>query len=194
MIDLLQIASESAHHVVEAGAHAVTTADPLDAMLPGFKLEVGKLISQILSIVIIFGMLRLLAWKPILKILDDRRNKIADGLQYAEEMKTKLAEAERKQSEILKEASLEAKSIQEQAQKSAREFVEKTQVEAQRKAEELVSQTRESLTLERKQMLAEVKAHASELIATTTAAVLRRELDAGEQARYTERAVKELSN
>jgi F-type H+-transporting ATPase subunit b len=191
MIDLLQIASDTAYHASDAAAQG---AGPVDAIVTGFKLEVGKLISQIVSILVIFILLRLLAWNPILKILDERRDKIADGLQYAEEMKTKLAEAERKQSEILKEASMEAKTIQDDAQKSVREFVERTHTEAQRKAEELVAQTRESLTLERKQMLAEVKEHAAQLIATTAGTVLKRELDASEKSRFSESAVKELSS
>ena len=192
MTDLLKIASEVATHAVESGAHAAAASNPVEALATGFHVEVEKLISQIVSILIIFGAFRLLAWKPILQILDERRRKISDGLQYAEEMKSKLAESERKQAELLKEAALEAKRIQTEAQNSARALAEKSQADAQRKAEELVTSTRESLGLERKQMLAELKEHAAKLVATTTAKVLQRELNDSEKSRFTESAVSEL--
>ena len=48
--------------------------------------------------------LYVLAIKPVAKTLDERQQ-IADGLQYAEEMKTQLAEAERERAEKIKEAA-----------------------------------------------------------------------------------------
>lgn len=193
MINLLQISSEAVSHAVEAGSHAVASGNPIEKLASGFHIEVSTLIAQIVSFLLIFAALRYLAWGPILKILDERRTKIADGLQYAEEMKTKLADAERKQTETLKEAAMEAKQITVEAQSTAKEIIAKTQSEAQRKAEELVAQTRETLTLERKQMMTEVKEHAAHLVALTTAKVLSRELSDSEKASFTEKAVKELN-
>jgi len=193
MIDLLQIATEVAGHAVEHGAHAVAASNPVEKIASGFHIELKTLLAQIVSFLLIFAALYFGAWKKVLNVLDERRTKIADGLQYAEEMKTKLAEAERQQSETLKAAAVEAKEITAQAQKTAKEIVEKTQAEAQRKAEEMVAQTRENLSLERKQMLAEVKEHASKMIAITAARVLSKELDDGERAKFTDRALKELN-
>ena len=193
MIDLLQISTEVATHAIEAGGHAVAASNPVEQIAQGFHLELQTLLSQIVSLLLIFTALYFLAWKKVLIVLEERRNKIADGLQYAEEMKTKLAEAERKQSETLKEAAAEAKEITAQAQKTAKEIVEKTQAEAHRKAEELVAQTRENLSLERKQMLAEVKEHASKMVAITAAKVLSKELNETDRVKFTESAVQELN-
>lgn len=193
MIDLLQISSEAVPHIVEAGAHAVASANPIETIATGFHVEVSRLIAQIVALLIVFGLLRWKAWGPITKILDERREKIADGLQYAEEMKGKLADAERKQSETIKEAALEAKQITADAQKTAKEIVEKTTADAQRRAEEIVTQTREALSLERNQMMAEIKEHAAHLVTLTTAKILSRELSDAEKASYAEKAVQELS-
>lgn len=194
MIDhLLKISSEAVSHAVDAGTHAVAASNPIEKIASQFHVELSTLIAQIVSVLLILIVLRLLAWDPVLKILDERRAKIADGLQYAEEMKAKLADAERKQAETLKEAALEAKQITTDAQKTAKEIVEKTTTDARRKAEEIVAQTREALTLERKQMLTELKEHASHMVALTTAKVLGRELSDAEKTSYTEKAVEELS-
>jgi F-type H+-transporting ATPase subunit b len=193
MIDLLQIATDVAGQALSHGAHAAASTNPIERIAGGFHVEVKTLLAQIVSLLLIFAALYFAAWKKVLAVLDERRNKIADGLQYAEEMKSKLADAERHQAETLKAAALEAKEITAQAQKTAKDIIEKTQADAQRRAEELIAQTRENLTLERKQMLAEVKEHASRMVALTAARVLGKELDAKEQARFVESAAKELT-
>ncbi len=193
MIDLLQIATEVAGHAVEHGTHAVAASNPVEKIANLFHVEVKMLAAQIVSFLLIFIALYFGAWKKVLNVLEERKTKIADGLQYAEEMKTKLAEAERKQSETLKEAALEAKEIIAQSQKAAKDMIEKTQSDAQRKAEEIIAQTRENLSLERKQMVAEVKEHASRMVAITAAKVLGRELDESERTKFSESAVNELS-
>ena len=193
MLDLLQISSEAISHVAEATTHAAASENTITRLAGNFGVDLPTLTAQIVSFLLVFVLLRYLAWGPILKILDERRTKIADGLQYAEEMKAKLADAERKQAETLKEAALEARQITTDAQKSAKEMIEKSQTEAQHKAEELIAQTRESLTLERRQMMTEVKEHAAHLVALTTSKVLSRELSDAERKRYAEQAVQELS-
>lgn len=193
MIDLLQIAADVAGHAVEHGANAVAATNPVEKIATGFHVEIKTLLAQILSFLLIFAALYFGAWKKVLDVLEERRTKIADGLQYAEQMKTQLEASERKQAETLKAAALEAKEITGQAQKTAKEIIEKTHRETQRKTEEMIAQTRENLTLERKQMLAEVKEHASRMVALTASRVLSRELDDAERSRFTESAVKELS-
>ena len=200
MLDILKISSETASHAVEVAAQQATSGGFIEGLMHKmqgightFHVEPETLASQIVSFLLIFIALRYLAWGPVLKILDERRTKIADGLQYAEEMKAKLADAERRQAETLKEAALEARQITADAQKSAKEMIEKSQTDAQHKAEELIAQTRESLTLERRQMMTEVKEHAAHLVALTTAKVLSRELSDAERKRYAEQAVQELS-
>ena len=193
MIDLLQIATEVAGHAVEHGTQAVAASNPVEKIASLFHVEVKMLAAQIVSFLLIFIALYFGAWKKVLNVLEERKTKIADGLQYAEEMKTKLEEAERKQSETLREAALEAKEIIAQSQQAAKDIIEKTQSDAQRKSEEIVAQTRENLSLERKQMVAEVKEHASRMVAITAAKVLGRELDDGERTKFSESAVNELS-
>jgi len=193
MIDLLQITAEAAGHVVEHGANVVAAANPIEKIASGFHIEVETLVAQIVSFLMIFAALYFGAWKKVLGVIDERRTKIADGLQYAEEMKSKLADAELKQAETLKAAAMEAKEITAQAQITAKEFIEKTQLEAQHKAEELIAQTRENLSLERKQMLAEVKEHASKMIALTAMKVLSRELSEDERSKFSENAVNEFT-
>ncbi len=189
MIELFQIASEVTGTAVEAQSGGI-----VDAIATKFHIDAGKLISQLLAILVVFTILRVFAWNPVLKLLDERKQKIEDGLQYAEEMRTKLADAEKQQQETIRESALEAKRITEEAQKSAKETIESSMSEAQLKSEELVARTRESLELERKQMLTEVKEHVSRLVVTTAGKVLDKQMSDSEKAAYSEKAAEELAS
>ena len=64
--------------------------------------------SQVISFVIVALVLRRFAYKPILAILEERRQRIAEGLLNAEKIKQQLAEAEQRHAEILAIAFAEA--------------------------------------------------------------------------------------
>ena len=113
-----QIAADT----VGTAADAAST-NPITRLLVNFHVDTERFVAQVLAILIVFVALWLFASKPILKTMDERRKKISDGLEYAEEMKQKLAEAEKRQAEIMKEAALEAKRISE-----SRDFWEATEV------------------------------------------------------------------
>ena len=54
-------------------------------------------LSQVISFVIVALLLRQFAYKPILAVLEERRQQIAEGLLNAEKIKQQLAEAEQRQ-------------------------------------------------------------------------------------------------
>ena len=60
--------------------------------------------SQVISFVIVAFLLRRFAYKPILAILEERRQRIAEGLLNADKIKQELAEAEKRYAEILTKA------------------------------------------------------------------------------------------
>jgi F-type H+-transporting ATPase subunit b len=194
MIEFIPLTTKAVFLAASTAAHAASDSNPVSKLAGNFHVEWSTLTAQLVSFLLIIAALRFLMWKPLLKTLDERRAKIADGLQYAEEMKSKLADAERQQAETIKEAAMEAKRITVEAQQTAKAFIERTQAESQRKAEELVAQTRDALTQERKQMLAEVKEHATHLVALTTARVLQKELGDADRKRFIEAASRELVN
>ena len=183
-----QIAADT----VGTAADAAST-NPITRLLVNFHVDTERFVAQVLAILIVFVALWLFASKPILKTMDERRKKISDGLEYAEEMKQKLAEAEKRQAEMLKEAALEAKRISEDAQAKAREMVDRSAAETARRNEEMVARTREALELERKQMVAEVREQVSRLVAITSSKVLQRELSAEEKSRFANASLKEIA-
>ncbi len=70
-----------------------------------FGFDLRMFLSQVISFVIVALVLRKFAYKPILTVLEERRQQIAEGLLNAEKIKQQLAEAEQRHAEILAKAN-----------------------------------------------------------------------------------------
>src|SRR5947208_14751024 len=68
-------------------------------------------LSQVISFTIVALLLRRFAYQPILKVLEERRQQIAEGLLNAEKIKKQLAEAEQRHAEILAKANAVAQKM-----------------------------------------------------------------------------------
>jgi F-type H+-transporting ATPase subunit b len=71
-------------------------------------------------------------WPPIMKALDERAGKIADGLAAADKAKADLAHAEKKASEEMRHARESAAEFRTGAEKQAAQLVEEARAEAAR--------------------------------------------------------------
>ena len=69
-----------------------------------FGVDWPHLVAQIVSFGIVCAVLYLLAYKPILQILEARRQQIADGLANAEKIKAELARTEAERRDVLTKA------------------------------------------------------------------------------------------
>src|ERR1700704_417711 len=86
--------------------------------------------SQVISFTIVALLLRRYAYKPILGILEERRQRIAEGLLNAEKIKQQLAEAEQRHSEILAKANAQAQKMIDDARESSAHVGERKEQEA----------------------------------------------------------------
>ena len=109
------------------------------------------------NFVIVAVVLYKFAVKPIAATLDERQQKISEGLQYAEEMKTQLAEAERERAEKIKEAAQQAQTILSEAREQSKEMIEQKTQEAAAQAEAVLRKASEATELERQKMLSDVR-------------------------------------
>jgi len=132
-------------------------------------------------------------YRPVLKMMDERRRKIEEGLKFAEEMRAKLAEAEEKQAAILKEASQTSQEILEKARRAASAYEENQTRETAAKVEQMIARAKESIEMERRRQFEELKGEVSRLVVATTAKLLARDLGAAEKESINSRAVEELA-
>jgi F-type H+-transporting ATPase subunit b len=179
-------------NVLAAAAAAPAAEGAIADLAHKFGVEWPFLIAQIVSFSVVAFLLYKFAFKPVLATIDERQAKIESGLNYAEEMKAKLADTETQHTARIKEASLEAQQIIHEARNTGKEMIEKHSQEAAERAEQLVAKAEQAIELEHKKMLADVREEIARLVALTTSRVLSRDLSEDERSRYVASATQEL--
>jgi F-type H+-transporting ATPase subunit b len=158
-----------------------------------FGVDTPLLTAQVICFLILAYILWNYGFKKILGTMEEREKKISDGLRYAEEVKIKLEDAERKHTDTLKEASEEAKKTLDSAREQAKNFEEQLRKDAEIRAEDIVRKAGEQMELERQTMVAETKMEFAKLVVKTSAKVLGRELAEEEKVRFGEAAATEIT-
>jgi F-type H+-transporting ATPase subunit b len=150
-------------------------------------------IAQCISFAIVAGLLTKFAYKPILTVLAERRQRIADGLAHADQIKQELARTEAMQREVLDKANVQANKLIEEARAAAARVQEQETQKAIAQAEQIVSKAREAAALERQRMLTDLKREVVTLVVQTTGAVAGKILTAEDQQRLAEETRRQLA-
>ena len=176
------------------GSQEVAADNKITMITDKFGVSVPTLIAQMVNFCFVALVLYYFAVKPISTTLEERQQKISDGLQYAEEMKTQLAEAERERTEKVKQAAIGAQKILAEAREQSKEMIEVKTQEAAAQAEAIIRKASEATELERQKMLADVRQEVARLVVATSSKVLSRDLSDAEKSTFSESAAKELAS
>src|SRR4051794_4510453 len=105
--------------IVIFAATAASAEGPIQEISRTFGFNGRHLIAQIISFCIVALLLKKFAYNPVLKILEQRRQQIAQGLANAEKIKAELARTEASRQEVLNQANLQANKLIEEARAAA---------------------------------------------------------------------------
>ena len=159
-----------------------------------FGLEPKYIVMQVISFLIVLGVLYKFGIKPVTATMEERTKKIESGIKHAEEMQAKLAAAQQESAALIKKANAEATKIVEDARKSAKDYADRQTQEAGAKANDLLTKAQQAIELEHKKMLADARTEIARLVVATTERVLAKKLSDADRASYNETAAKELSD
>lgn len=166
-----------------------------DASIPErFGLEPKYIIMQVISFLVVLGVLYKFGIKPVTSTMEERARKIEAGIKHAEEIQAKLAAAQQESATIVKKAQLDASRIIDEARKSAKDFLDKQTQEASAKANDILTKAQQAIELEHKKMLADARTEIARLVVTTTERVLAKKLTDADRAAYNDAASRELTN
>lgn len=158
-----------------------------------FGLDWPHFIAQVISFSIVAVLLIKFAYKPILNVLEERRQRIAEGLANADSIKQELARTAAMQQEVLEKANVQALKLIEEARAAAARVQEQETQKAIAQAEQIVSKAREAAISERQKMLTELKREVVTLVVQTTGVVAGKVLTAEDQERLAEETRRQLA-
>ena len=158
-----------------------------------FGVDWTHLGAQIISFGVMCAVLYKFAYRPILKMLDERRQQIAEGLANAEKIKAELNRTEAQRQEVLADArNLGSKSIEEARAAAARVLQSETQ-KAITAADQIMIKAREAAAQDYDRMLAELKHEVGRLVVQASAMLTGKILTAEDQRRLAEEAAKQVA-
>lgn len=145
--------------------------------MEGLGINLGYLISQIINFVLLFIILRVFLYKPIVGMLDRRREKIATDLQEAEEARSKAEAAKQEHEKQLEQAREERHSILAEATEQAEKMRAEILAKARSEAQEVVSKTQDEMEYERRQALLAAQDQIVDLALAAAAKVIGESVD-----------------
>jgi len=151
------------------------------------------LIAQLVNFTILLVILRLVAWGPLTRMLDERRERIAESLSAADQAKAQAAESERQIHDQLDASRREGQALVAQAQEIAARIQAEARTIAQADADALLGRARNEIQLERDQAIAELRNEFAGLTIAAAEKVINESLDRNQHRRLIDEALAQSS-
>jgi F-type H+-transporting ATPase subunit b len=151
------------------------------------------LIAQLVNFTILLVVLRLVAWGPLTKMLDERREKIRESLEAADQAKAQVAESGRQAQESMDAARREGQQLIAQAQEIGNRLQADARSQAQSDAEAILVRARAEIQLERDTAIADLRKEFADLTISAAEKVINSSLDKNAHKRLIDEALAQSS-
>lgn len=158
-----------------------------------FGLSVPNLIAQIIIFLIVFFILKTKAFGPILAMLEQRKQRIAEGEAKLEKISKDLAEANANAQAILDKANADGNRLVKEADESAKALAEKKQQDAIHEASQILAKAREAAQLETDKARAELRREFGRMVSDATSRVTGKVLNSDDQSRINQETAAQVS-
>ena len=136
-----------------------------------------SLLIYLVNFLLVLGLLFAFAYRPILRLMDQRADRIRESLEASERAREEAASSQQAVEDQLVEARREAQRIMDQAREAGERFRAEEMERARNDAETFVSRAQADIQRERDAAIEEVRANFGDLAITAAERVVRRSLD-----------------
>lgn len=148
-------------------------------------ISTGLLLSQIVNFTLLMVILRFVLYKPVLNMLDQRRERIAQGMRDAERVAAAAEEAEQDKAKVIDEARREAQEIRAQATRDTERIAQDIRARAEQEATEIRIKAQDDAKKQVDAALSDANKQIADLAILATERLLGRELaEKDEQRRF----------
>ncbi|MDP3732926.1 MAG: F0F1 ATP synthase subunit B [Candidatus Daviesbacteria bacterium] len=162
-------------------------------ILNQFGINPILLAAQVVNFLILLFILKKFLYKPILKVLEERKRKIEESLKNAEEIEKKLQLTEDEKEKILAKTSQEAQRLLDRVKKEIELMKEEGKVEAQQEAVRIIQKGQEQLQAEMEKMKQELMGNLGVLVAAGMEKVVGKVINIQDQKKIIDQEIKNLS-
>ncbi len=141
------------------------------------EIQIPQIIFQMINFGVVFGALSYLLYKPVLKILEERSNKIKQAQEEAEATIKEKAELEELKKKIKKDAESEAAQIIDDARKSAEAQADTMLADAKQRAKKEISQMQAAFEDEKKKQAEDMRKEFNTAVLNVSAKIMGKSFD-----------------
>jgi F-type H+-transporting ATPase subunit b len=149
----------------------------MDKAVEALGLNLPQLLAQVVNFFLLLVILRLTLYKPVLKMLDARREKIAEGLNAAELARAEAASAQVNIQAQLDTARKEGQDLVANAQGIATRIQADAREQSNRDREVALDRARSEIQLERDRAIAELRGEFADITVSAAEKVINQSLD-----------------
>jgi len=143
---------------------------------PLVQLDPGLYVWTIITFLLLFFLLAKFAWKPLLKALAEREEKIRSSLEKADEAQQKLERLGAEGEEIIGKARAEAQSIVSDGKKASEKVRGEIETKAKEKANTIVAQAEKQITAEKEKAISDIRSEVAALSIQIAEKLIRKNL------------------
>lgn len=164
----------------------------MDQILSQFGIQPILLLAQTVNFLVLLFILNKLLYKPLLKVLSERRKKIEQSLKNAEDIEKRLNDLSMEEQKRILKAAQEAELIIKQAQEAGVQILEEAKVKAESVGQEMLEQGRAQTQVEKEKMQAELKEGFASLVEMSLRQVVKDSLSPKDQKEILQKATKQI--
>lgn len=145
--------------------------------MEGLGISLPTLITQVVTFIILLVVLRFVAYKPIMRMLDERSKRVKESVEQAEAVKAQSVKAEEELKKQMEVASREGQERITRAIKAGEDIKQKAEEDAKKEAEKLIIRARTEIQQERDAAVNEVRREFADLTVLAAGKVIEKSLD-----------------
>lgn len=171
--------------------HMYFAAETVEASpLAALGVDAKSLIFQLITFALVFLVLKRFAFKPITKMLGERRKVIEDGVKMGQRMEKEKAKLDGEVVKIMRDARIEADKIIGNGQKEAREIIREAEKVGQRKVDTMLTDAEARINEETNQAKRRLEKEIVEIVSDVTEAIVDEKVDSSKDAKIIDKVLK----
>jgi len=159
--------------------------------LESLGINMSTLLAQIINVAILFGLLYLVAYKPIMRMLDERSGKIKESMEQTEYIKQQAERAEGEAAKRIEAAAKEGQEAIARAMRTGEEVRQEAQHQAKQEAEVLIARARAEIQRERDEAIDQLREEFADITIMAAGKVIDRTLDKKAHREIIDKVLKE---
>ncbi|WP_018627022.1 F0F1 ATP synthase subunit B [Niabella aurantiaca] len=138
--------------------------------------NLGYFVWIFVAFVIVFLVLKKFAWKPIIKMLNEREQNIAGAIASAEKVKAEMAQLQSENEALLAKAREERAQLLKEARETKDKIVNEAKEQAKTEASRIIADAQQAINAQKMAALTDVKNEVGKMVIEVSEKVLKQQL------------------